>query len=324
MNMLSIRSGFSMAAVGLAAISASAQVNLVIIDKAVFTYQQGPSTIVADDSNPFGNFGFDADVSGTNISGITAPVVTLPAASTYPSQAPAIANGGVLVYNVGDQKWEYGINGNDIATSSSTNVNSFFATGTYSVTLPGGTVNIPFGSNISSSLTFNPVMTFSQGTWSGTASNAVLTIDPSQPLTISTTDANYNRTAGGQIGAELFLGLEGVFQIDDWGRVAPTGTSTTSLVTGFVSYTIPADTLTPGMTYLGGAEYANYIGQSTEVAGVLALAGFRDVTSFNIVAAPEPSSGALIAGGAALALWLVRRRRATGAGDTRQMVRASV
>src|SRR5882757_6859256 len=110
-----------------------------------------------------GPYNFSVDVSGTNISGITPPQVTLPAGSLYPTQSPTQHNGGVLVYNTNEQHWAYGVNGNDYGGLTANDRDTAFAPGIYGLSVNGTSFNLNFPTTSFPANT--PSVTLTGGAW---------------------------------------------------------------------------------------------------------------------------------------------------------------
>ena len=264
-------------------------VDSVIVSK-VIAYEKTSSGAPGPSSNPFGNSEFSFDVSGSNLAGISAPTVTLPAGSTF--AGTSTHNGGVLVYNSENESWQYGVNGNDIAAPSGL-INTYFASGLYTATVKGTTVSLTLG-NILASEIFRPDVTFSQGTWSG----GKLVVDPTKPLTITTSVSAFYHGASGGIGGVVDLELSDVFSVVNFSRVAPVGV-TLNESGDFASYTIAANSLAVGTDYFGSVEFDTIVDQSFALPGSFNISGYGDRTNFLITAVsavPEPSSYAAIAG----------------------------
>ena len=292
----------------LAALSVNSQVvSSVFVGKTYSFRKDSAGAPVQDTSNPFGSAGFDVTVAGSDMALLTAPVITLPAGSTYPTVAASIHNGGTLVYDAGDEHWNYGFpNANDIAAPPA-NINGYFGSGTYSIFVQGTTVSFflgNIGGDGSFDAAFSPDLTFSQGTWSG----GKLLVDPSQALTITTSTMSNYASGGSTIGGHIGLGLDGIFDLENWSRVGPAGV-TLNEVDNFITYTISPGTLTAGIEYGGEASFDGIRDQSLALAGSLNGTYYGNITTFTIQAIPEPSTYAALAGLGALGLAFWQRRR---------------
>ncbi len=116
---------------------AIAQVQSVTVKKNIEYLQTSATTVVP---KPISNgYGFGADVDGVNIGSIPVPILTGPINT---ANLGSIHNNGRLVYVPGDSGWRWGLNGNDFGTSSLANLNSFFGSGTYTVTVNGTPISL--------------------------------------------------------------------------------------------------------------------------------------------------------------------------------------
>jgi hypothetical protein len=224
---------------------ALAQIQSVIVSKG-FSYVQTSATAVALDpaSN---NYGFGADVDGSNIAGLTAPIIAGPINA---AGLGSIHNNGRLVYSTRDHGWRWGNpSASDFGTSSLASLNSFFANGTYTFTVNG--VNIPL--QLTGDAYPNaPAMTLSGGAWS----NGKYVIDASQRLTVTT---NAFTGYGTHRDDLICAGILGPGFARPFVEVAPWGcgwlagfprqfhSSTPS--PKFVTFTMPAYTLVGGNEY---------------------------------------------------------------------------
>lgn len=308
-------------------------------------YVQTSNTTLAtpgnlDTSNSFGPADFQVTVRGTGLtsSNLAAPVVTLTTGSTYASVNSTVHNRGTLTFN-SDGMWGYGydpsasLTGQGVAAhainQSTPTIDTYFSNSTNASTNPfsikvysdaGGTAFSTVSLYLNPSAGAYPAiatMSFSQGTWV----NGVLQVDPTQPLTITTSTyaAYLNRSAG--IGGHMELGLANalsnavVFDIEKYSDVGPTGATLDvggagNTTGGFLTYTVNAGTLTAGATYNGIGLFDRIVGQdTTDLAGSFNIAYFERSTSFSISAIPEPSTYAAFAGLGALGLAVWRRRK---------------
>jgi hypothetical protein len=307
----SIRTLLLAASALLAVSSASAQTADLIIVEKLAHYQQtsaGAPTLT--------NYRFDVAVNslaGDNLSGITAPTVTLVAGSTMPTTDATTHNGGTLVFN--DDEWRYGSpNGWGMSTPGNagglSSLNTLFANGAHSVTVQGNTYSLDSdgaANNQAFMVPVVPTLTFGGGTWSG----GKYVIDVTQTLTITTNNWSGFTSAG--IGGFMSVGLDSTGETRVFSRIAPTAFAG-NINEGVTSatFTVAANTLTSGVDYEGSATFARFVSQDTSQAGVFAVAWWANETNFTVSAIPEPSTYAAMAGALALGLaaWH-RRKRAT-------------
>ncbi len=251
-------------------------VQQVIVSKTsewIQTSADTPSTHPFIDPSPIGpNYGgpysFGVQVSGTNLSGIPAPVVTLPAGSLYPTQNPTRHNGGALAYSVNNQEWDYGVDANQYGASTESARDAAFAPGTYGMSANGTSFNLNFPADTFPENT--PTVTLTGGTWV----RGTYMIDVTQPLTITTNAfTNFNQNADGAIT----LNVDGVtnqlvFYSDN------------HAASNFLTYTIPANTLVAGTEYSAQAGFYAIMDKSTAIAGSLNIAAYGRNTHFRIAA----------------------------------------
>jgi hypothetical protein len=308
--MKSLHTGLLLSASLLLALSpARAQlVDIVTLDKLAQYRQTGNTTPTLDTGRAGGPYRFDVSVSSianNNVSGITAPIVTLPGSATAQSVIPMGHNGGTLIYD-GDSEWRYGYpdaTGWNVATTLS--LNSLFANGAHSITADGHTYTLNNNLNSPGLPTFVPALVFSGGTWSG----GKYLIDPSQTLTITTPAwANFTTTGIGGI-INLAMDMSGGANSVSFSRLAPTGYSSSGANT--VTITVAANTFVAGQDYTGFASFARIVDQDTSVSGVYAVATWGNEIGFTVSAIPEPSTYAAFAGVLALGLAAWRRRSRT-------------
>ena len=271
-------------------------VTQVTIGRSNENMQTDAITVVASTANPFGNLDWGVEVKGI---GLSAPTITLPGATNNGTINPLQHNGGVLGYNSNDAAWEYGSpNFNNIAMATGTDRNARFPFGSYTVSIPtfsDVTLNQTSWSHAA------PVFTLTGGTWSG----GVYLVDPTQVVTISTASnpfTFFNANANGAINFAIY---------------PPSGPALTDSIifyldniaaNNFISYTINANTLTPGTDYSLYGSYAAILDQNS-TNGSFNAAYWEASTSLTISAIPEPSTYATFAGFAALGLAAWRRRR---------------
>jgi hypothetical protein len=274
-------------AIALCALSAGpvvAQVQSVTVGKGYAYIQTGANTIVLDPAP--NNYSFNADVDGTNVSGITPPTLSGPvnAASLGPSW-----NGGVLKYSAGDHGWRGGANANDWGFATKAQIDSLFANGNYTFTVNGTPVILSLTGDAYPN---PPMLTLTGGSWA----NGKYVVDPAQPVTITT---NAFTAYGGKSDDKIFLGvlLPGFtlpFQeVGPWdcSWITPVGVCqyAGSTPAKSVTYTIPANTLVAGQEYFGAAGFTKVVDRNgTALPGVTTVAGYSVHTSFTIKAQAPP------------------------------------
>lgn len=127
-------------------------VQFILVDRQAAYVQSGPSTLMADSNQPFV---FRVGVEGQGMTS-TAPITA--ASFTGPS------NGSMsLTYNSQENRWAF----TDSEFSSMAELNSFYGTGAYNVTLtgtPNGTATINVSSFDGTQLQA-PLVTLSGGSW---------------------------------------------------------------------------------------------------------------------------------------------------------------
>lgn len=255
-----------------------AQVTAVSVKKNWEYIQTGPTTVVA---NPTSNaYGFGADVDGVNIGGIAPPTVSGPinAAALGPFH-----NGGVLVYRAGDSGWRYGVNADDFGTSTIADLDAKFGGGTYTFTVNGAT----FGLTLTGYLfPTPPTMTLTGGAWS----NGRYVIDPSQPLTITTSAFTGYGTHADDLICMALIG--GAFKLP-FTEVAPFGCGfapvhqfASSNPSNTASFTIPANTLQSGQEYTVFGAFITFVDKKTHpsLPGATLTAGYEVSTALTVKA----------------------------------------
>jgi hypothetical protein len=263
----------------LAASAAFAQtVEQVSLFKGTSFWQTSAAAPIVDPSPPGANYVtppnnggpyvFKIKVAGTNLNSITAPTVTLPAGSTYPTQNPTRHNGGVLGYNANQQSWGYGVDANNYSAPTAAERDTSLAFGTYGLNILGTSFNLNFPDTSFHENT--PSVTLTGGTWV----RGRYLIDVTQPLTITTNAfTNFNKNADGA----MQLAVDGVFdQLTFYSDNHSAG--------NFLTYTIPANTLVAGTDYTAEAAFFAIMDRSTAIAGSLTLAAYVGNTNFRITA----------------------------------------
>jgi hypothetical protein len=217
-----------------------------------------------------GPYGFGAYVNGSDLSGITPPGLTLPAGSTY--SIPANFN-GQLGYNAGNAEWEFGlINANNFGTTSQSQLDSFFANGTYTLVVQGTTIPLALTGNAYPNI---PLATLTGGSWT----NGQYVINASNALTITTsTFTNY----GSNVNAYISISVNGANAAVSISSSAPLSNSLTAIV--------PASTLASGQTNAIEIRFGAIVNTNAALVGSLSIAHYDTVNDFQVVTLPLPSS----------------------------------
>lgn len=205
-----------------------------------------------------GPFSFEASVTGVGLSGITAPIVTFPVGSGILLPGNSVPyNEGVLGFNVDDQAWNFGApNFNNFGTPTGTQRNMLFSNGTYTFTIQGATIPLNL-SPPALQLGPPPYFTLTGGTWSG----GKYVVDVNDEITITSTPfVNFNANVDGGIG---FVIASDTSVIANWVRFY----SEDQFADNFISYTIPALTLTSGDDYYAGGQFGVVADKSIGVPG---------------------------------------------------------
>lgn len=224
------------------------------------------------------SWSFRANVEGDSISGIAAPTMTLPGGT----------GSTTFSYESGDDAW--------VVESDYTSqglLDAAYFNGAYGITVLGQSVG-PL--NLSGN-TFPPAPIASLS--GGTISGGVLLWDPAQALTLTISGAGIDHMGVYISGNDYTDGTE------DFGVVT-------------LSWTIPADSLTAGTSYMVELGFDDIVGGTSPAAvngtGGLSAAQFAAVytaqTKFTIQAIPEPANYAAVAGLISLAGLMSRRRQA--------------
>ena len=259
-------------------------VETVLITKGSGWVQTSPADPVINPRNPGpgygGPFNFLVNVEGTNISGIVPPVITLAPGSLYPTQSPARHNGGVLTYNLNQESWNYGSDGNNWGGQTEAERDASFAFGTYGMNVLGESFNLDFSATAFPANT--PKVTLSGGAWSG----GKYLIDVTQPLTITTNAfTNFGQNADGAM--YMFFG-------DDPDDLIDQLVFHSDNVAGpnFLTTTIPANTLVAGRDYETNASFYAIMGKRGSISTRLDAATYERFTSFKISAINPIQPGA--------------------------------
>jgi len=290
-------SAFVPVILALLAVNASAaSVTSVVVSKPAENVQTDATTQALTANG----WGFGVTVVGTSLS---APTVTFPGGTSNATMNPSQHNGGVLGFNAGNGDWEYGSPSFDnIGTSTSTDRNTRFPNGNYSVAIPTFTT-VTLNLSNPANLNTIPLFTVTGGSWSG----GKYVVDVSQTVTItSNAFTNFSVLTGNHVDSALRYGLFG-----------PSGSlisgteyyySANNAASNIMSQTITPNTLTSGNEYVFfGANVA--VVDKITANSALNIATFESSNSFTISAIPEPSTYAAFAGLGALGLACWRRRR---------------
>lgn len=269
--------------VWLAAAVADAQtVELVAISRTTELVQTADAPPVIDPTPPGpgygGPHGFSVTVAGTNVGGLTPPVLTPPPGAGV--LAPAYAgfwNGGTLGYTPADGAWNIGaplFNGWGSMTAAERN--SLFPFGVYALTVQGQTIHLNFTPPAAPAplIPAPPRFTLSGGTWS----SGKYVVDVNDVVTITTNAfTNFNAFADGAI---LFNIESPVGSLVDQRRLYSDNPSAAN----FVTYTIPAHTLIGGLDYTVNADFAAVLAKSFDMPGSLSVAAVSVSTRLTIAA----------------------------------------
>ena len=229
--------------------TALAQVESVVVSKSYSYIQTGPGIAALDPAT--NNYGFGADVNGTNIAGIAPPILTGPINA---AGLGAIHNNGRLVYSTGDAGWRWGFpNASDFGTSSLASLNSFFANGTYTINVNGVNIALQLTGDAYPNV---PMVTLGGGAWS----NGKYVIDASKPLTVTTNAFTAYGTHKDDLICSGILGpgfARPFVEVAPWGcawlQGFPHQFHSTTPGTNFVTFTMPAYTLVGGNEYIVAA-----------------------------------------------------------------------
>jgi hypothetical protein len=260
--------------------SAVAQVESVTVSKGYAYIQTGVGTVMLDPAS--NNYSFDADVNGTNISGIAAPTLSGPVNT---ASLGTQWNGGVLKYSAGDHGWRSGSSANDFGFSTKSILDSAFGNGNYTFTVNGTPVILALTGEAYPNI---PIVTLTGGSWA----NGKYVVDPAQPVTLTT---NAFTAYGGKADDRIMLAaLQPGFTIP-FQEVAPWNCSwltpvgicqfAGSVPAKTATYTIPANTLVAGQEYMAIASFAKVVDRNgTALPGVTTLAYYQIHTQFTIKA----------------------------------------
>ena len=153
-----------------AAWSRAQTVQYVLVYKDVDYLQTNATTVIVNPTpvgpDYGGPYGFQSDVIGLNIGGITPPSLTLPAGSTF-NDTNEFA--GHLAYNAQGYNpdgptWAFGLtSADDWGASSQAELDSLFANGTYTFLVQGTAIPLGLTGNAYPN---TPIATLTGGAWS--------------------------------------------------------------------------------------------------------------------------------------------------------------
>ncbi len=207
----------------------------------IINYSQTSATDVAQ--SPMYSFCVDVDgLSSTSTPPtFSGPVNVAAVASWY--------NNGRLVWNANDRcipalaGWGAGTIGNDWGSSTLTDLNSKFGSGTYTVVVNGASYSLGLTGDAYPN---PPLLTLSGGAWS----NGKYVINPGSPLTIT---SNAFTAYGSHRDDRVGLGAIS----SDFGTAIAGTSQYYSVVPGnnYVTYTLPALTFVGGRNYFVGVQF---------------------------------------------------------------------
>jgi hypothetical protein len=253
-------------------------VQIVEVYKNVVYVQTNATTAIVDPTpvgpGYGGPYGFQSDVIGSNIGGITPPGLTLPAGSTFndPGEFTGYLAYNAQGYNPDGPLWAFGlVNANDWATTNQVALDSLFANGTYTFDVQGTSIPLTLTGNAYPN---TPIATLTGGAWSG----GQYVLDAGNALTIaSSTFTNYGNNVDGRI------------RILANGAVAATAYHSSAPLGNSLTYTLPANTLTRGQSYPTAIAFDAIVSTNAALAGSYNLAFYDKVTVFQIVTFPRLS-----------------------------------
>ena len=257
---------------GVRADAAVTDVGDYIAGKTAVYIQTGSTTPVLSSSNPYQ---FHTEISnGTTGTILTSSTLALPAGAT----------GTVTYASIGDNT---GVKySQSYATAG--DLNAAFPDGNYTFTINTSTPNTYSSTLALGGMTYpTDIGTISNTNWSG----GELVIDPTRSYTFTWNASN---------DLHIEFGINNT-SIDE--NVLNTGSGLPA------SYTIAANTLSPGQSYLSKLDFANGVIDTSQISGVMGVTYYQDSTQFTIVTTPEPAAGILLLT-AVVSIGLIARRRA--------------
>lgn len=249
----------------------------ISVSKSVRNVQTDASTVIPDPAPVSewngGPYSFEVNVQGTDLSGITPPVVSGPISVGEP-----FFNGGVLVYDSEDGEWGFGsphADGYD-ATSQSA-IDSLFGNGVYTLVVNGVTLSLDLSPE---SFAAAPVLTLSGGEWI----DGKYYLPYNSELTVTTSVFSAYGTHEEDAVWFSIWGQNTEYEMEDLNLAsqAPTADS--------YSTTIPANTFTAGKTYEIEAGFFAAPDFQTHASfpDSMILAGFEVSTGVELVVTPLP------------------------------------
>lgn len=270
--------------------------------EAVYVYrgQEGVQTDATTITSSATPLFWGIEVSGTGIPSVN---VTLPGATNNSTLNPTQHNGGALGYNVAEGRWMYGSpNFNNIAfpaVGGAAVRNVRFPRGNYTVSVPGLT-DVVLNYQNSTVGVLAPFFTLSGGSWSGGS----YYIDVNTPLLVQSN--TFDAFSANVDGAMQFVVYDNTFNVVS-GANSPSFYSDNPSAPNYFNYTLPAGTLTVGQNYQLEGAFGAVVDKNATNGG-LNMAFFIANTSLTLIAVPEPSTYAGLAGLAMLGFAFWRRR----------------
>jgi hypothetical protein len=247
-------------------------------------YLQTNATTAIVDPTPVepgygGPYGFQSDVVGTNLSGITPPGLTLATGSTYNNPSTfsgQLTYAGVEVSFAGlASEWSFG--SNDWGGTSQAEMDSDFANGTYKFTVQGTNIALNLSGNDYPNI---PIATLAGGAWS----DGQYVINASNTLKITTsTFTNYAQNVDGRIF--IFASIP---PLVSYHSSAPTSNSLT--------FAVPPNTLASGRINTMFIGFDAIVSTNASLAGSYNLAYYEITTKFAVVTIPQISAQAASGG----------------------------
>lgn len=259
-----------------ATISPAQTVQVVQVYKNVAYLQTNATTAIVDPTpvgpGYGGPYGFQSDVIGTNLSGITPPELTLPPGSTFDN--PAQFNGqltyaGIELSVAGEEsEWSFGTN--DWGGTSQAEMDSLFASGAYTFVVQGTTISLDLTGNVYPNV---PIAALTGGAWS----NGQYVMDAANALTVTTsTFTDYASNMDGRIFIYASIPPVVVYH-----STAPQSDPLT--------YTVPPNSMASGLTTTMFIGFAAIVGTNAALAGSYNLAYYDITTHFDVVTLPQVS-----------------------------------